>query len=98
MFPRTVLGASLETVSRAAAIAHDQQIGRMGAYHLFRLPVAEEMALVELSRAGGSDALLQSLADLHDRPARLAALAMLASGEPAVDAYGPMHVGTTAGL
>ncbi len=49
LFPRTVLSASLETVSRAAAIVHDQQIGRLGAYdgviinaaplhRLFRVP------------------------------------------------------------
>jgi hypothetical protein len=98
MFPRTVLNASLETVSRAAAIVHDQQIGRLGAYHLFRLPVAEEVALAEYLRAGASDAVLQRLADLPDRPARIAALAALANGEHVDDAYGPMHYGTTMGL
>lgn len=98
MFPRTVLSASLETVSRAAAVVHDQQIGRLGAYHLFRLPVAEEMALAELLRSGASDALLQGIAQLPDRLARLAELAALAGEESLENAYGPMHVGATAGL
>jgi hypothetical protein len=98
VFPRTVLGASLETVSRAAAIVHDQQIGRLGAYHLFRLSIAEEVALAELLRSPESEALIQRVADLADRQARLAALAALASGNLVADAYGPMHVGTTAGL
>jgi len=98
MFPRTVLGASLETVSRAAAIVHDQQIGRLGAYHLFRLPVAEELAMAELLRTPSSEALLQAVADLTDRQARLAALAALTAGDAVTDAYGPMHVGTVVGL
>lgn len=98
VFPRTVLGASLESVSRAAAIMHDQQLGRLGAYHLFRLPIAEEVALAELLRSPECEALLQSVADLPDRQARLAALATLAAGDLVADAYGPMHIGTTAGL
>lgn len=98
MFPRTVLSASLETVGRAATAVHDQQIGRLGAYHLFRLPVAEELAIAELLRAPHGEALLQTIADLVDRPARIAALASLAAAETAPDAYGPMHIGTTTGL
>jgi hypothetical protein len=98
MFPRTVLGASLETVSRAAAVVHDQQIGRLGAYHLFRLPVADELALAELLRTPESAALLHAVADLTDRQARLDALAALAAGDAVPDAYGPMHVGTAMGV
>lgn len=98
VFPRTVLGAGLESVSRAAAIVHDRQIGRLGAYHLFRLPIAEEVALAALLRSPESEALLQSVADLADRQSRLAALETLAAGDLVADAYGPMHMGTTAGL
>jgi hypothetical protein len=98
MFPRTVLGASLETVTRAAAIVHDQQIGRMGAYHLFRLPVAEEIALAELLRTPESDALLRAVADMADRQVRIGALAALAAGDASTDAYGPVHIGTPTGL
>ncbi len=98
LFPRTVLSASLETVSRAAAIVHDQQIGRLGAYHLFRLPTAEEIALAELLRSPAGEPLIQSVADLGDRQARLDALASLASGDLVADAYGPMHVGSASGL
>jgi len=98
LFPRTVLGAGLETVSRAASIAHDQRIGRLGAYHLFRLPVAEEMAVDESLHQGAADALLHGVADLPDRQARLAALAVLANGEQVDDAYGPIHIGPPTGL
>ena len=98
LFPRTVLSASLETVSRAAAIVHDQQIGRLGAYHLFRLPTAEEIALSEYLRGSESDVLIEAVVDLPDRQARLDALNTLAMGEPVAEAFGPMHVGSTAGL
>ena len=98
MFPRTVLSAGVETVTRAAAIVHDGQIGRLGAYHLFRLPTAEELALAAWLRVPESDALLQELSDLADRQARLDARSALAAGERLPDAYGPMHLGSPAGL
>lgn len=98
LFPRTAPVASLETVSRAATLVHDRQIGRLGAYHLFRLPMAEELALAEALRTPAADALLAALIALPDRAARLEALSALAGGERAEEAYGPMHLGEPRGL
>ncbi len=98
MFPRTVLSASLETVTRAASAVHDLHIGRRGAYHLYRLPIAEENALQDLSRSAGCDTRIQAIADLRNRDARMAYLAVLAGDERIMDAFGPMQCGSPAGL
>jgi len=93
LFPRTALAASLETAGRAAAREHDARIGRSGAYHLFRLPAADEVAIHELLRSRGTDELLQPLAALSDA-ARLDALDALADGAGADSMPGPVQCGS----
>src|SRR5260370_41584991 len=41
-FPRTALNAALHSTSEAARIVHDSRIGRVGVFHLFRLPIDKE--------------------------------------------------------
>jgi hypothetical protein len=41
-FPRTAKSAALRSTSDAACIVHDKALGRIGSYHLFRLPPALE--------------------------------------------------------
>lgn len=41
-FPRTAWAAALRSTTEAACIVHDQALGRMGSFHLFRLPPALE--------------------------------------------------------
>lgn len=38
VFPRTFLVAGLRSTTEAARLVHDSQIGRVGIFHLFRLP------------------------------------------------------------
>ena len=98
LFPRTALLAGLETASRAAAIEHDNHIGRVGAYHLFRLPIAEETSMLGVLRTAEAEQILQTVAASGTAEARLEALRALAGTEIATDAQGPVHCGTTAGL
>lgn len=42
IFPRTARAAALRSTTQAACIVHDQSLGRVGNYHLFRLPPALE--------------------------------------------------------
>jgi len=42
IFPRTAWAAALRSASEAACIVHDKALGRIGNYHLFRLPQALE--------------------------------------------------------
>jgi len=39
-FPRTAHKSALRSTIEAAAVIHDQALGRIGSYHLFRFPVA----------------------------------------------------------
>ena len=49
-FPRSASHAGVQSTVEAAQRVHDQALGRMGCYHLFRLPTAIEDRLAE---AGG---------------------------------------------
>lgn len=42
VFPRTARTAALQSTSEAACMVHDRSLGRVGNYHLFRLPPALE--------------------------------------------------------
>lgn len=44
-FPRTAHKAAIRSTTEAAARIHDQALGRIGSFHLFRLPVAIEDGL-----------------------------------------------------
>jgi hypothetical protein len=41
-FPRSFLLAALRSTTEAARLVHDSRIGRVGVFHLFRLPVETE--------------------------------------------------------
>jgi len=82
-FPRSADSAALEATLQAAQRIHDAAIGRIGSYHLFRLPTVTQ----------------QRLAGASDRPTGLLtkdeALAELATlGDPSIKApEGPVQVG-----
>jgi hypothetical protein len=42
VFPRTARAAALRSTAEAACLIHDKALGRVGNYHLFRLPPALE--------------------------------------------------------
>jgi hypothetical protein len=44
-FPRTARKAALRSTCEAALRVHDQALGRIGTYHLFRLPAQLELVL-----------------------------------------------------
>src|SRR5438132_12956345 len=46
-FPRTARQAALRSTTEAASASHDRALGRVGTYHLFRLPPALEDRLEE---------------------------------------------------
>jgi hypothetical protein len=51
-FPRTYLSAGLRSTTEAARILHDLRIGRVGVFHLFRLPVDIEDQVESSINAG----------------------------------------------
>jgi hypothetical protein len=98
LFPRTAVAAALETASRAACLEHDVRIGRVGAYHLFRLPTAEEALLRDFLQSEEGRGCLAVVVHLDSADTRLDALRQLAGNEPAPSARGPIHCGTVASL
>ncbi len=98
VFPRTVLTASFETASRAARIEHDARIGRLGGYHLFRLPVVNEAAVRDLLRSGVAREVLQRLEGVTSFEERMQALDELASDTAMPPARGPVQIGSIGDL
>jgi hypothetical protein len=47
-FPHTAIHAALRSTTQAARLVHDSRIGRVGMFHLFRLPVEKEDRLEAL--------------------------------------------------
>src|SRR5258708_78931 len=95
LYPRTFLAASLETASRAACIEHDLRLGRLGTYHLFRLPTAYEMAIHDQLQLPTMRNLLQTTATLYKVEQILGALSNLVGNENLSMARGPIRCGTT---
>jgi hypothetical protein len=94
LYPRTFLIASLETASRAAALEHDAHIGRIGTYHLFRLPTGTESMLHELRTGETGRALLRQLASMERPEQRLARLDELAGQPESTERRGPVRCGS----
>jgi hypothetical protein len=94
LYPRTFLAASLETSSRAACIEHDLRVGRLGAYHLFRLPSAYEAVIHDQIQLPATKLLLQTTAALDEVEQILATLSELAGNENLTMARGPVKCGT----
>ncbi len=93
LYPRTFLTASLETASRAASIEHDLHLGKIGAYHLFRLPTVYETAIHDQLQMPATKNLLQTIAALDKSEQILIALSALAGIENLSMARGPLRCG-----
>lgn len=95
LYPRTELQAAVHAAGTAACKVHDGAVGRVGVYHLFRLPESvetemyvcpsfEDKAFVEPFRSslGNPERLLPMLSDLCD------------VAKPAAFRPGPVRIGT----
>lgn len=82
-FPRSAAGAAFHATTEAAQRVHDAALGRIGCYHLFRLPLTIEDRLLEVRESNG------------DLPTKNDALAELAGmADAAIDAPdGPVQIG-----
>ena len=82
-FPRSADSAAIEATLQAGQRVHDAAIGRIGSYHLFRLPTATQQRL-----AGATDRNT-GLVTKDDALAELAALGDLSIKAP----EGPVQIG-----
>lgn len=98
LFPRTHLISRLETASHAARIVHDERIGRIGAYHLFRLPSAYEAAVRDFLYLPEANKILQELAAIDRMEDHLNALPRTTSDRKVAMAQGPVNCGVVQDL
>ena len=89
-FPRTAFAAALRCTSEAARLVHDEQIGRRGAFHLFRLPVEIEDAVESRISQGLDPAWLVLVSGKDLSESELLSIARTGVTAPA----GPVQVGT----
>jgi hypothetical protein len=82
-FPRSADSAAIEATLQAAQRIHDTAIGRIGSYHLFRLPTVTQQ------RLAGASERNTGLVTKDEALAELAAF-----GDPSVQApEGPVQIG-----
>ncbi|MHB1310142.1 MAG: BrxE family protein [Limisphaerales bacterium] len=88
-FPRTAHAAAIRATAEAAGNVHDQALGRIGSFHLFRLPSAIEdraehaCGLIDWSTASRS---------IESRESALESLSRMADGAITAPA-GPVQIG-----
>lgn len=88
-FPRTARAAALRSTTEAACSVHDKALGRIGSYHLFRLPPALEDLLEQtFERTDWSE----SFREIESRDKAMATLTRLADALIHAPA-GPVQVG-----
>ena len=94
LYPRTYFVAAVESTGKAAMVIHDRSVGRVGAYHLYRLPADLEIEL-QTSRTDLENRGVQDFSGaLGDRNLLLQFLTNLGEEAcPEVD-QGPFRVGS----
>ena len=88
-FPRTAAHAALRSATEAAGRAHDAAIGRVGVFHLFRLPIEQEESLDLRLTSVTETELVSLLGSQADALAYLEALA----GKGIAPVTGPVKLG-----
>ncbi len=93
LYPRTPLRAAVHAAGKAASGAHDRAVGRVGVYHLFRLPESLETEIHRLSPDSDKD-FLSALRVALGRPQKLIELLGPLCGEVVMDAaHGAKYIG-----
>ena len=94
LFPRTTFHAAVHAAGKAASEAHDRAVGRVGVYHLFRLPEPLEIELRRMPTDPADD-YFYTLRNALGRPEELIKLlALICDGEEADCAPGAQNIGT----
>lgn len=99
LYPRSSFRAAVYAAGKAACEVHDRAVGRVGVYHLFRLPEFLEAEIHVILPSADEDFVTQFRSSLG-RPDRLREmLGSLGEGGDGKDnAPGPRRIGTEADL
>ena len=80
LYPRTFLRAAIHAAGEAACDAHDRAVGRVGVYHLFRLPESLDVELNHMPLDADKEFVSAFRAALSD-PGKLMEMLAPLSGE-----------------
>jgi len=95
LYPRSSFRAAVHAAGKAACEVHDRAVGRVGVYHLFRLPESLEVDVYE-SQPSTDEGFIESLRScLGQQDKLLDMLTPLCDGEELKNnAAGPRRIGT----
>ena len=94
LYPRTPLRAAVHAAGRAACDVHDKAVGRVGVYHLFRLPESLETEIHASSFSEDAEFISRFRSCLGKREDLMETLSTLCSKPPAKDVVaGPKRIG-----
>jgi len=95
LYPRTSFRAAVHAAGKAACEAHDRAVGRIGVYHLFRLPESLEAEINRTSPNADDGFVAGIRSALGDSGRLLKLLASLCIGTEGMDsAPGAKRIGT----
>ena len=89
-FPRSARAAGLHSVVEAACSIHDQAMGKIGSFHLFRLPPNVEDQLDQLVSPAAESPMITDL--ISSREAAIGAIEAMADAKLTAPS-GPVQVG-----
>lgn len=99
LYPRTFFHAAVYSAGKAACQVHDRAVGRVGVYHLFRLPETLEAELHPLLSSEDEEFIIQFRSSLGKPDNLIEMLRLLCAGEASKDdATGARRIGTGADL
>ena len=94
LYPRTAFQAAVHAAGRAACDVHDRAVGRVGVYHLFRVPEALESEIARVPPDFDREFLTQFRADLGSPDKLLAMLGAMCDGIRVESAPGARRIGS----
>lgn len=94
LYPRTPIRAAVHAAGRAACEAHDKAVGRVGVYHLFRLPESLETEIHSSPSSDDEEFISRFRSCLGRREDLMEMLSTLCDGQtPKNTAAGPKRIG-----
>jgi hypothetical protein len=95
LYPRSSFRAAVHAAGKAACEIHDRAVGRVGVYHLFRLPESLEMDVYSIQSSTDEDFTGNLRSRLGQQDKLLEMLTPLCDGEEFKNnAAGPRRIGT----
>jgi hypothetical protein len=99
LYPRSFFRAAVHAAGAAAAQVHDRAVGRVGAYHVFRLPEWLEAEIYATPPSADHEYIAEVSSSFDDRDKLLSMLSALADGLETKDAgAGPRRIGAAEDL